>query len=42
VTTLIVEVARIYRSDSAYTAGVLLAFGLAGIFSSMWMRLLTQ
>jgi hypothetical protein len=30
---------RLYSSDSAYTAGVLLAFGLVGIFSSMWMRL---
>jgi hypothetical protein len=34
-----VALGRIYRSDSAYTAGLLLAFGLMGIFSSLWMRL---
>jgi len=42
VTTLIAEFGRIYRSDFAFTAGLLLAFGLCGIFSSMWMRLLAQ
>ena len=42
VAALIDRVVRIYRSDSAYTAGLLLVFGLTGIFSSLWMRLLTQ
>jgi hypothetical protein len=39
VTVLTTRFARLYSSDSAYTGAVLLAFGLLGIFSSMWMRL---
>jgi hypothetical protein len=39
VAALAIQLGRIYRSDSAYTAGVLLAFGLMGIFSSLWLHL---
>jgi hypothetical protein len=42
VTTFVTEIGRIYRSDSAFTAGVLLAFGLMGIFSSISMHLISR
>jgi len=32
---------RAYRSDAAFTAGLLLAFGLVGATMGMWLRLLS-
>lgn len=32
---------RTYSSDSAWTAGLLLAFGLVAATASLWIRLVT-